>query len=113
MGHCESIQRRAQLGLENQDLIDWISYAPYMSKHYYQEYLNAVNKGSVVQLSAFEEDVVYKSMPNIPKESFGEERVLGKNTQALYIYQVTIMNSTLSLKLKLHCRSIYLGLPKL
>jgi hypothetical protein len=28
-----------------------------MSKHYYQEYLNAVNKGAVKELSAFDKDV--------------------------------------------------------
>jgi len=54
---AKAFERRDRLGLDNQDLIDWISYAPYMSEYYYQDYLNAVNKGSVKELSAFDKDV--------------------------------------------------------
>ena len=54
---AKAFERRDRLGLDNQDLIDWISYAPYMSEHYYRDYLNAIDKGSVKELSAFDKDV--------------------------------------------------------
>ena len=80
---AKAFERRDRLGLDNQDLIDWISYAPYMSEHYYQEYLNAVNKGAVKELSAFDKDVAITiefavsegnsvediHMPNIQKQA--------------------------------------------
>ena len=54
---AKAFERRDRLGLDNQDLVDWISYAPYMNEYYYQEYLNAIDKGSVKELSAFDKDV--------------------------------------------------------
>ena len=80
---AKAFERRDRLGLDNQDLIDWISYAPYMSEHYYQDYLNAVKKGAVKELSAFDKDVAIAiefavsegnsvediHMPNIQKQA--------------------------------------------
>ena len=71
---AKAFQRREQLGLENQDLIDWISYAPYMSKHYYQEYLDAVNKGTVEQLSAFEFEIQKEALEEALREGAWEKR---------------------------------------
>ncbi len=80
---AKAFERRDRLSLDNQDLVDWISYAPYMNEHYYQKYLNAVNKGSVKELSAFDKDVAVTiefavlednsvediHMPNIQKQA--------------------------------------------